>query len=639
MNLRNTFINFFFAALALLVSLGGAITCSQQAQAQAAGYPNAQLYNYIGTGSPSLSMTLSNSGAGWTPFTIGYQSHGSIPTSTSASSTWSSWNIQDVTNNVYYGTLTITYDGTNGVKYSSYTAPSPSTGNYLNGIVISNPTSATPSISVNSVSCSYCNSASIQNNIGTSSLAMTMTLASSAAGWNPYSIGFGGAGAIPVPGGWSSWNVYDASNNYYGNISINYSNNTPSLGTYTTPSPSYGYSLSNITLGALNTSVNPPVATLTATPVGAGGPFPNAPPATPPKNFTLSTQGNQLLVNGTTPIRIKGFARPSLEWSQQGEGLSPTDIANMAKLGANAIRINMNANFWLTSAPSTTMGSYQQIIDAMIYYATQNNMIVILDFHWYNSTVQQQPLALNDGTGNSLTFWTQVATKYQSFGNVMFELYNEPVNLPYSVWLNGGSYSGSNWYGMQQLYDTVRAVAPNTVVIAGGLDYAYYLGFLVQGVDNCGTGTDCFIKSKAGSTAYATNIMYNSHPYDTKGSSSYTYTPTGGGSTVPADFATNYSGVMAAKFPIIWTEFGDNIQADYSSPYPYITNVVNQINEANLIGAHYTGFAWYQSTTNPTQAWFPVLTCGGYTDPKACYSGTQVIPDMATYPGTSLTIQ
>ena len=76
---------------------------------------------------------------------------------------------------------------------------------------------------------------------------------------------------------------------------------------------------------------------------------------------------------------------------------------------------------------------------------------------------------------NSLTFWTEVATQYQGDGRVLFEMYNEPNDIPWSVWLTGGNFGGIHVAGMQAIYDAIRSAGANNVVIAGGLDWAYDL--------------------------------------------------------------------------------------------------------------------------------------------------------------------
>ena len=79
---------------------------------------------------------------------------------------------------------------------------------------------------------------------------------------------------------------------------------------------------------------------------------------------------------------------------------------------------------------------------------------------------------------------------------MMFELYNEPHDVSWSVWKSGGATGeGLQAVGMQQLYDTVRATGAQNLVIIGGLDWAYDLsGVPANRIDGY-------------------NIVYATHPY------------------------------------------------------------------------------------------------------------------------------
>ena len=187
--------------------------------------------------------------------------------------------------------------------------------------------------------------------------------------------------------------------------------------------------------------------------------------------------------------------RPSLEWDSQGQNLSIDDIQKMHAWGANTIRLDLNQNYWFESGPVTLPGSYKQIINAIVYYAIENHMAVILDLHWTENGHQS-----NMANKDSLRFWKEVATDYKDFGTVIFELFNEPVNIDQNTWLNGDN----QFSGYQQLYDTVRATKAANLIIANGLDYGYDLSFV----------NDTFKI-----TGY--NILYGSHPYNEKGNANY----------------------------------------------------------------------------------------------------------------------
>ena len=73
---------------------------------------------------------------------------------------------------------------------------------------------------------------------------------------------------------------------------------------------------------------------------------------------------------------------------------------------------------------------------------------------------------------------------------IIFDLYNEPHDVSWDIWLNGGQVEEKAFrrnpaktfqaVGMQALPDAVRATgSAKNLVVAGGLDWAYDMsGFL-----------------------------------------------------------------------------------------------------------------------------------------------------------------
>ena len=431
---------------------------------------------------------------------------------------------------------------------------------------------------------------------------LSLTLSSNGNNWNPYSIDYQSSGNIPwgsnAGNNWSTWDVKDENGQYYGTITIEDVNGAPSETKYVGGND--GYYLEGIHFDYLSTDQYKLTVDTIHNGSSGSGPFPDAPVATPavyPDSETpiiLSTSGNTIVNDKGTPIILKGLVRPSLEWNAQGQYLSVSDIINISNWGANVIRLDLNQGYWLSSAPISTQGSYKQIIDAIIYYATQNKMAVILDLHWLTPNGGQQPMANSD----SITFWQQVADQYKNFGTVIFELYNEPYGISQNDWLN----SGDGYIGYQKLYDTVRDAGANNLCIVNGLDYAYDLSFV----------NDSF-------RVTGSNIIYGSHPYNQKGQDGYT----GAGGT----FATDFAGILG-KYPIIFTEFGITNNSYFPTAYQSIYENILAYANANSIS--YSGFAWWVDT-NPA---FPTLISDWNGTPLN--GGVLVHDDLQNNPGTSI---
>jgi len=399
---------------------------------------------------------------------------------------------------------------------------------------------------------------------------LILTLGANGPGWDPYRIDYGSSGNVPYSDDenkdWSTWKVTDETGKYYGTITLRSDGRTIRWVRYTPGEE--GYYLEGI-------EVNNPSGVMSVKRIFWKGPFPDTPQAKPAtytdttRPITLSVKGPDIVDDYGRKVTLKGLVRPSLEWDRHGQYLSEKDFANMATWNGNVLRLDLNQEFWLNSEPATVKGSYKQIVDAMIYHATQNNMAVILDLHWPLETTQGHM-----ANQRSLEFWTQVAWDYRNFGTVIFELFNEPHDIDKGTWLNGNTAKG--YVGFQQMYDAVRKTgAKNMVLINGSSPYGYDLSFVNE---------DFGVKGE--------NIIYGVHPYNEKCFPNYN------GPEGPLDKNLKY---VLGKYPILFTEFGDNRGSHGIDPMPAYRSVMPFI-QSN--GIHYTGFAWWVEPSNPG---FPCL--------------------------------
>ena len=257
------------------------------------------------------------------------------------------------------------------------------------------------------------------------------------------------------------------------------------------------------------------------------GPVDTGPPTPQPTaKGGYYVSGNKIYDEASKPHMFHGLDRPSTEWNWKGEHLAEADFAKMASWKANVVRIPLNQGFWLAGGTSSASG-YEATIDQSVKWARAAGMDVILDLHWTDkgnpsATAGQQKMA----DKRSIDLWKAVATKYKDDGKVMFELYNEPHDVSWEVWQNGGA-SGEGWdaVGMQALYDAVRGVGANNLVFIGGLRYAF---------DLSGVPTH---------RIKGFNIVYVTHPYAYSDKQPPTW---------DAAF-----GFLTATDPVMATEFGD----------------------------------------------------------------------------------
>lgn len=256
-----------------------------------------------------------------------------------------------------------------------------------------------------------------------------------------------------------------------------------------------------------------------------------------------SVTGNKISDPNGNQVLLRGVDRPSFEWSVSGEEASASDYMLMSQWGANVVRLATNQDFWLSN---TTGVTYQANIDQQVTWATAAGMGIIIDLHWNNGG--QQMMA----DRNSITYWSQVAAKYQNNPWVMFELYNEPHDISWTQWLSGDA----TYAGMQEMYAAVRAAGANNLCLVGGLNWAF---------DLSGVG--------AGYAVQGTNVAYATHPYDYAGKQLADW---------PAAF-----GYLVPTYPVVMTEFGQYCNVD--------TYVSDLLTYAQTNAIHWTAWAWYVS--------------------------------------------
>lgn len=305
-----------------------------------------------------------------------------------------------------------------------------------------------------------------------------------------------------------------------------------------------------------------------ATPAALLGCTVDSPPPVAPGGYY--TNGRTVCSADGTPHLFHGVDRPSLEWGQ-GEHIDASDFLAMADWHANAVRVGLNQDFWLSGA-ALYNSSYQATVDQVVRLAESAGLDVILDLHWSDRGDLNVPMLHGQNRAgdsdqqqmadvNSIRFWTEVAMKYKDDGHVLFELYNEPNSISWSVWLKGGLFSGYQVVGMQALYDTVRATGANNVVIAGGLSWAF---------DLSGVG---------GAPIKGYNIVYASHVYK----------PQNAQSRWESAFGYLATRDMA---PVILTEFGDGSSACTGD---WDQQLIQFADERQI---SWTAWAWYPSGCN-----------------------------------------
>lgn len=344
----------------------------------------------------------------------------------------------------------------------------------------------------------------------------------------------------------------------------------------------------------------------------------------------LVVRGNQILTaSSACTVRLRGVNVDSLEYVPGGNGpasggITATVAESITVWNSNLIRVPLSQDFWfgIPNSKSSTVdqAAYRQLVDNIIQVASALNAYVLLDLHWSGTSplnTVSEPLVGNTGWGtataqqnmpdtNSVTFWSDVATRYANNPAVLFDLYNEPKSVSWSVWRDGGDTgAGFPTPGLQALLDVIRATGAHNVVVAGGLDWAYDL-----------SGVPTYHLSDT----IGSGVFYATHVYPWKGSAPW----------VVSD-AVSKIDVAGALYPVLVGEFGQN-QTDVSScancqeaNYPgYTTGSWTQsvLNWINQKGYHYTAWDMHNGSS-------PCLITNWQFTPTT-YHGVAVKADLAT---------
>jgi Tol biopolymer transport system component len=243
-------------------------------------------------------------------------------------------------------------------------------------------------------------------------------------------------------------------------------------------------------------------------------------------------------------VRLRGVNAASLEWTSDGEGhIRKTVETAIRDWHANPIRLPLSQDRWFGKAPEQKDdgAAYRALVKQVVDLCAAEGCYVILDLHWSDAGEWGKQIgqhAMPDR--NSLEFWKSLAAVYKNHPAVLFDLYNEPHDVSWDVWLKGGQVTEratrrtpAKTYeavGMQALLDAVRDAGANNVVVAGGLDWAY---------DMSG-----FLAGKQLSDPRGDGVIYANHTYPFKGD------------TVERWIAKMEA--ATAKLPVIVSEFGSD---------------------------------------------------------------------------------
>jgi endoglucanase len=209
----------------------------------------------------------------------------------------------------------------------------------------------------------------------------------------------------------------------------------------------------------------------------------------------LKVEGNRLKTSQGTLVRLCGVNIASLEWTSKGEHVLTSLTVAITDWGSNIVRLPLSQDRWFGRVKEQNDGgaAYRRLVQELVQSAAARQCYVLLDLHWSDAGVWGRNIGQHwMPDDNSVDFWECVAPIYANHPAVLFDLYNEPHDVSWEVWRDGGAISEKSGKvsgekleyhtpGMQKLLDVCRSKGAKNVIVAGGLDWAYDLSGIAKG--------------------------------------------------------------------------------------------------------------------------------------------------------------
>ena len=293
----------------------------------------------------------------------------------------------------------------------------------------------------------------------------------------------------------------------------------------------------------------------------------------------LHVDGNRILDADGKEMWLQGVAVPSLEWTNAGEAVIPSIAAAIGTWKANIIRLPVSGKRWFGKDPAQTDGgaAYRAVVADAVTAASSRGAWIIIDLHHYRAP-----------TDADVEFWKDAAAAYKDNPAVLFGVLNEPHDLSWKVWRDGGqvedkkkggdalaenkeAITSFTTPGIQGLVAAVRGTGAKNIVVCGGLDWAYDLSGVLDGyaLDDLG----------------GHGVVYDAHIYPWK---------------------SDWQGKVlntAEKYPVLLGEVGcDKVRYDFipperfENPYTWAPDMIACIQKKKL---HWTAWAFHPKCGPP----------------------------------------
>lgn len=229
------------------------------------------------------------------------------------------------------------------------------------------------------------------------------------------------------------------------------------------------------------------------------------------KHGKLTVKGTKLVDKDQKAFQLKGISSHGINWDVGEPFVNEKALKDVRDVfHANCFRVAMyttDYNGYCVTDPQSR-ADLLKTIDKAVKAAKKLGLYVIIDWHVLND---QNPLVYEK---EAKAFFKKVSTKYASYGNVMYEICNEPNGQ--TSWNDIKKYA-------KAVIPIIRRSAPNAVIIVGTPNWS-------QDVDVAATSP---IKGQK-------NLMYAFHFY---------------AATHQDHYMQKVKDARKKKLPVICTEF------------------------------------------------------------------------------------
>lgn len=204
----------------------------------------------------------------------------------------------------------------------------------------------------------------------------------------------------------------------------------------------------------------------------------------------LHVEGNRVFNACGEPVLLSGVNCASLEWDPHPAHLQETIRRALEDWKCNVIRLPLLPNGWfgfLDDQPHQDPDGekYREFVDEIVNRIAAEGCYVILDLHGTTAGTLGTPDYGPMPDMTALSFWNELGKRYKNHPNVLFGLFNEPRDISWEVWKNGGIITsgcqvGEEYHentfetpGMKKILETVRAVGAENIAVIGGNDWSF----------------------------------------------------------------------------------------------------------------------------------------------------------------------